>query len=75
LVGEQTYKGKGGKLPEGCPLNDMTRQALHASRLGLVHPKSKEEVSWFVEPPEDMIELMDNLGFGPVDEPVTVFEK
>ncbi|MBR5458573.1 MAG: RluA family pseudouridine synthase [Burkholderiaceae bacterium] len=75
LVGEQTYKGKAGKLPADCPLNDMTRQALHASRLGLVHPKTKEEVSWFVEPPADMIDLMDNLGFGPVDEPVTVFEK
>ena len=29
---------------------------------------------WFVKPPEDMVQLMDILGFGPVDEPVSVFE-
>ena len=28
-----------------------------------------------VEPPEDMIDLMEQLGFGPWDRPVTVFEK
>ena len=74
LVGDQTYKGKNSHLPEDSPLAGMTRQALHASRLGLVHPVTHEHMEWFVEPPQDMIELMDNLGFAPVDEPVTVFE-
>ena len=32
-------------------------------------------MEWFVEPPEDMIDLMEQLGFGPWDRPVTVFEK
>ena len=74
LVGDPTYKGRLGKLPADCPLSLMKRQALHASRLGLIHPASKEHMMWFVKPPEDMVQLMDILGFGPVDEPVSVFE-
>ena len=74
LVGDPAYKGKIGRLPDDCPLSMIKRQALHASRLGLVHPVSGESMQWFVEPPADMVELMDTLGFGPTDEPVTVFE-
>ena len=54
---------------------DFHRQALHASRLGLLHPVSGEFMEWFVPPPEDMIELMDALGFGPWDAPVDVFDR
>ena len=75
LVGDPTYKGKIGRLPDDCPLSMIKRQALHASRLGLVHPVSGESMQWFVEPPADMVELMDTLGFGPTDEPVTVRER
>ena len=75
LVGDPVYKGKLGKLPADCPLTIMKRQALHASRLGLVHPKTKENMQWFVSAPQDLTELMESVGFGPTDEPVTVFEK
>ena len=75
LVGDPVYKGKMGKLPADCPLTIMKRQALHASRLGLVHPKTKENMQWFVTAPQDLTELMESVGFGPTDEPVTVFEK
>lgn len=75
LVGDPVYKGKMGKLPADCPLAIMKRQALHASRLGLVHPKTKETMQWFVPAPQDLSELMELIGFGPTDEPVTVFEK
>ena len=75
LVGDPVYKGKMGKLPAECPLAIMKRQALHASRLGLVHPKTKETMQWFVPAPQDLRELMESIGFGPTDEPVTVFEK
>ena len=75
LVGDPVYKGKMGKLPADCPLAIMKRQALHASRLGLVHPKTKETMQWFVPAPQDLTELMESIGFGPTDEPVTVFEK
>ena len=75
LVGDPVYKGKMGKLPADCPLTIMKRQALHASRLGLVHPKTKENMQWFVPAPQDLTELMESVDFGPTDEPVTVFEK
>ena len=75
LVGDPVYKGKMGKLPADCPLTIMKRQALHASSLGLVHPKTKENMQWFVPAPQDLTELMESVGFGPTDEPVTVFEK
>lgn len=76
LIGDQVYRGR---APGICVkienLLDFHRQALHASRLGLLHPETGEFMEWFVPPPEDMIELMDNLGFGPWDQPVTVFER
>ena len=75
LVGDPVYKGKMAKLPEGCPLSSMKRQALHASRLGLQHPRTKESMQWFVPAPQDMTLLMNDIGFGPTDEPVTVFDK
>jgi 23S rRNA pseudouridine1911/1915/1917 synthase len=39
------------------------RQALHAFRLGLVHPRSGKPMQWSCEPPADMRELMLALGF------------
>ena len=74
LVGDPVYKGKMGRLPEDCPLSAIKRQALHASRLGLQHPRTKELMQWFVPAPQDMAQLMQEIGFGPTDEPVTVFD-
>ena len=54
-------------------LNSFDRQALHASRLGLIHPATKETMEWFAEPPQDFRDLMDELGFGPWDRPSEVF--
>ena len=76
LTGDQLYRGRApGIAVKMENLLDFHRQALHASRLGLVHPVTGEEMQWFREPPEDMIQLMDDLGFGPWDRPVTVFER
>lgn len=75
LVGDPVYKGKMGKLPADSPLSVMKRQSLHASRLGLVHTETGEAMQWFVPAPDDLAQFMETLGFGPVDEPVTVFEK
>ena len=75
LVGDPVYKGKMGKLSADSPLSVMKRQSLHASRLGLVHPETGEAMQWFVPAPDDFAQFMETLGFGPVDEPVTVFEK
>ena len=53
----------------------FNRQALHASRLILKHPGTGETCEWFAAPPQDMCELMEALDFGPIDEPVMVFEE
>jgi hypothetical protein len=37
------------------------RQALHAERLGLVHPVSRRPMSWQADPPRDIRELIDTL--------------
>ena len=39
----------------------FSRQALHAWRLGLVHPRSREEVGWEVPLPADLVALLDSL--------------
>jgi len=54
LVGDPAY----GKRNSGIP---FPRQALHAERLGLLHPKTRKPMSWHAEPPADLQELMASL--------------
>ena len=76
LLGDPLYRTNASKLPEEAGVvAAFSRQALHASRLRLRHPATGEAAEWFAPPPEDMIEVMDALDFGPVDEPVDVFEE
>lgn len=76
LIGDQVYRGRApGVMTKLENLLDFHRQALHASRLGLLHPKTGEFMQWFVKPQEDMIQLMDECGFGPYTQPVDVFER
>jgi len=44
---------------------DFPRQALHAFRLGFVHPRSGASLSFETPPPEDMRNLLDALGIIP----------
>ncbi len=55
LVGDALY----GK-PHLAPV--FGRQALHACRLGLLHPVSREEVEWQAPLPEDMAALVARAG-------------
>ncbi|MCD8339183.1 MAG: RluA family pseudouridine synthase [Burkholderiales bacterium] len=75
LVGDPLYRSR---LPvpkdDGSMASTFNRQALHASRLGLIHPETNETIEWFVEPPEDFKKLMEELSFAPWDKPVKVFE-
>ena len=63
IVGDPVYGGR-LKLPAGCSealaqsLRGFRRQALHAFRLGLIHPGSGEEMSWELPLPEDMQQLI-----------------
>ncbi|WP_414691449.1 RluA family pseudouridine synthase [Noviherbaspirillum sp.] len=42
----------------------FARQALHAFRLGLVHPASGKELEWSVDLPADFAALLDRAGVG-----------
>jgi len=63
LVGDPVYGGR-LNIPGGCSpqlaaiLREFRRQALHAARLGFIHPITGDEVSWEVPLPEDMLNLL-----------------
>lgn len=66
LVGDELYAGR-LRLPKGCSpaladtLRGFSRQALHARRLGLIHPASGEPMEWAVPLPEDFQQLLASL--------------
>jgi 23S rRNA pseudouridine1911/1915/1917 synthase len=63
LIGDPVYGGR-LKLPKGATpelldaLHNFKRQALHAGSLGFIHPETEEFVSWKVEMPKDMQDLI-----------------
>jgi 23S rRNA pseudouridine1911/1915/1917 synthase len=60
LVGETVYASSRrghSKIP-------FPRQALHAERLGLIHPATKEEMSWSTKLPPDFASLLQALREG-----------
>jgi 23S rRNA pseudouridine1911/1915/1917 synthase len=63
LVGDPLYAGR-PRIPKGASdtlidtLRSFGRQALHAKRLALYHPETDEEISWEVDLPEDMQQLL-----------------
>ena len=58
LVGDALY----GK-PHLVPV--FRRQALHAFRLGLIHPSSHKACEWVVQMPEDFADLIKRAGIAP----------
>jgi 23S rRNA pseudouridine1911/1915/1917 synthase len=54
LVGDPVYGKRSSSIA-------FPRQALHAGRLALVHPRTGKELDWQVEPPADMRELLEGL--------------
>jgi 23S rRNA pseudouridine1911/1915/1917 synthase len=56
LVGDPVY---GPRRTPGVPA--FGRQALHAARLGLVHPQSGRHLIWDAPPPADLAALIDAL--------------
>ncbi|WP_424933815.1 RluA family pseudouridine synthase [Amaricoccus macauensis] len=57
LAGDQVYGRKGGF----APLATFPRQALHAARLGFVHPVSREMLQFDAPIPPDMADLITSL--------------
>ncbi|MBK1717732.1 23S rRNA pseudouridine(1911/1915/1917) synthase RluD [Thiocystis violacea] len=64
LVGDRTY-GARPRPPSGChpdltaALQGFPRQALHALRLGLIHPETGEEMQWETPMASDLAGLLD----------------
>ncbi len=66
IVGDQVYGGRFKPLANASELLSDTlrgfkRQALHAARLGVVHPVTGEPISWECEMPADMAHLVEVL--------------
>lgn len=66
IVGDQVYGGR-PRVPAGASeelrvaVQGFPRQALHATRLGLRHPISGEDMYWEAQVPVDMQELLATL--------------
>ncbi|MEF9994892.1 MAG: 23S rRNA pseudouridine(1911/1915/1917) synthase RluD [Acinetobacter sp.] len=66
LVGDPIYVSR-VKVPAGASeklasaLRGFKRQALHASKLGLIHPQTKQEMMFEAPWPQDFIDLLDVL--------------
>ena len=60
LVGDPVY-GKRGASADRSPLSTFPRQALHAWRLALLHPRSHREMAWEAPLPEDFAALLRSL--------------
>ena len=58
LVGDPAYGKRHSRIA-------FARQALHAERLALVHPKTRRERSWHADPPADMQALIRQLREAP----------
>lgn len=65
LVGDPVYARlrfpKGASFELNEKLKTFTRQALHARRLGLVHPGTGESCLWECELPADFVSLLDAI--------------
>jgi 23S rRNA pseudouridine1911/1915/1917 synthase len=62
LLGDPTYRGHrtpGDALPPA--VRGFARQALHAQRLGLLHPVTGAKLEWEAAPPEDFLALVSAL--------------
>ena len=57
LVGDPAYGGRRG----GSGVPSFGRQALHAARLGLAHPRAEQPMQWEAPPPADLALLLATL--------------
>lgn len=60
LLGDPVYGAGSGPLPakHAQAVRTFGRQALHAARLGLIHPLTRTHMEWQAEMPEDMRRLL-----------------
>jgi 23S rRNA pseudouridine1911/1915/1917 synthase len=66
IIGDPTYGGR-PRIPKALTetvkhtLQRFKRQALHATKLGFIHPMTQEAVSWQVPLPDDMQTLLEQI--------------
>ena len=63
LIGDPVYRQRLPARDAASLWRGFERQALHAYRLGLIHPATEEQMRWTRPPPGDMTGLMSELGF------------
>jgi 23S rRNA pseudouridine1911/1915/1917 synthase len=68
LLGDPVYGRARGKRSVAALPDDFARQALHAWRLGLVHPQSGRSMQWRCDLPDDLATLIEALGFNEAGE-------
>lgn len=73
LVGDPLYRLYRPTHLAGA-VTGFNRQALHAARLAMVHPKTGRDVGWTSLPPADMRALMRQLGFSVPRRVVSAFD-
>lgn len=78
LVGDPVYRRgrpatNAKSMAQAPSWQRFTRQALHACRLGLLHPAGLGAMQWFRPPAPDMSELMRACGFAGFEKAVEVF--
>lgn len=63
LVGDPVYGGRPASVSPALreALRAFHRQALHAERLGLIHPENRQAMEWRVDMPADMRALLEAL--------------
>ncbi|RKP52442.1 RluA family pseudouridine synthase [Trinickia fusca] len=64
LLGDPVYGSLRGRRSSVPLPGGFARQALHAWRLGLVHPQTGRTMHWRAELPDDLAALVEALGFG-----------
>jgi 23S rRNA pseudouridine1911/1915/1917 synthase len=80
MVGDPLY-GIGNIIPHKLmtgvlrdAIDHFDRQALHAIKLGLIHPKTNETMEWQIELADDMKELLEAMRHEDVPEEVEPFD-
>jgi len=64
LLGDPVYGRARGKRSVAPLPGGFARQALHAWRLALVHPRTGRTMQWRADVPDDIAELSEALGLG-----------
>jgi 23S rRNA pseudouridine1911/1915/1917 synthase len=64
LLGDPVYGRARGKRSVAPLPGGFARQALHAWRLGLIHPATGRSMQWRADVPDDIAQLSEALGFG-----------